>query len=434
MPVVITTNQINPVGLELVDQDPHIIAANVVVEGTAGDGITADNTDLFVHGTVVGDQDGIDFGAGSQGFKLFVGQTGSVFGNDDGVDLDGVADATIAGSIIGQDIGVIIRDNFTDFTITKTGIVRGGSDNNGADGDNLSAAISVLGNAGGANIVNHGLLIGDFNPDNGLSIALVDGAFTGFVPNSASDNFTTFKNSGHVDGDLFFLAGEDVYDARGGGSVDGEILLGLDNDTFFGADLAENAEGNGGDDIMHGFGGEDTLLGGNGADLINGGNDNDTLRGQNGDDTVIGAAGDDSISGDEGDDDLRGSRGDDTLDGGQGRDTLHGGSGDDELIGRNGADILNGGRGNDILTGSGGLDTFEFKNSFGHDTITDFNLSNQEKIDLSAITGIVNPADLFNNHLSQDGADVIFDDLLGNTITIENTLLGDLSNQDFILN
>ena len=40
-------------------------------------------------------------------------------------------------------------------------------------------------------------------------------------------------------------------------------------------------------------------------------------------------------------------------------------------------------------------------------------------------------ADLVNNHLSQVGANAVIDDLMGNTITVVNTLIGDLNAADF---
>jgi len=80
-----------------------------------------------------------------------------------------------------------------------------------------------------------------------------------------------------------------------------------------------------------------------------------------------------------------------------GNDTLLGGDGNDLLFGQGGNDILNGGAGNDILlggssdnvtgntlTGGTGADTFMFvKGDSGTSTITDFNTSEGDVIDLS---------------------------------------------------
>ncbi|MBJ6911577.1 type I secretion C-terminal target domain-containing protein, partial [Vibrio cholerae] len=84
----------------------------------------------------------------------------------------------------------------------------------------------------------------------------------------------------------------------------------------------------------------------------------------------------------------------DRLDGGVGKDTLYGGSGNDTLIGGNDNDILIGGLGNDILTGGSGEDLFKWvvgDLDGSTDRITDFHLSENDKIDLSDL--FVNPSD-----------------------------------------
>ncbi|EOX1484925.1 cadherin domain-containing protein, partial [Vibrio cholerae] len=103
------------------------------------------------------------------------------------------------------------------------------------------------------------------------------------------------------------------------------------------------------------------------------------------DDTLIGGAGNDI---------LFGQGGNDRLDGGVGKDTLYGGSGNDTLIGGNDNDILIGGLGNDILTGGSGEDLFKWvvgDLDGSTDRITDFHLSENDKIDLSDL--FVNPSD-----------------------------------------
>lgn len=71
------------------------------------------------------------------------------------------------------------------------------------------------------------------------------------------------------------------------------------------------------------------------------------------------------------------------LDGGDANDTLIGGGGDDTLIGGNGDDTLIGGNGNDTLTGGADADRFVFASLTGIDTITDFNSSEGDKIQIS---------------------------------------------------
>lgn len=61
---------------------------------------------------------------------------------------------------------------------------------------------------------------------------------------------------------------------------------------------------------------------------------------------------------------------------------------DDTLGGSNGDDFLGGGKGDDQLTGGKGNDTFIFNKGDGADEITDLNLGEADKIDLSSIKSI----------------------------------------------
>ena len=70
------------------------------------------------------------------------------------------------------------------------------------------------------------------------------------------------------------------------------------------------------------------------------------------------------------------------VDGGLGNDVIWASSGDDDLRGGEGNDILFGGKGTDTLTGGSGSDVFQFTLSSGNDTITDFNISEGDKIQL----------------------------------------------------
>ena len=70
------------------------------------------------------------------------------------------------------------------------------------------------------------------------------------------------------------------------------------------------------------------------------------------------------------------------VDGGLGNDVIWASSGDDDLRGGEGDDILFGGKGTDTLTGGSGSDVFQFTLSSGQDTITDFNISEGDKIQL----------------------------------------------------
>ena len=70
------------------------------------------------------------------------------------------------------------------------------------------------------------------------------------------------------------------------------------------------------------------------------------------------------------------------VEGGLGNDVIWASSGDDDLRGGEGDDILFGGKGTDTLTGGSGSDVFQFTLSSGQDTITDFNISEGDKIQL----------------------------------------------------
>ena len=70
------------------------------------------------------------------------------------------------------------------------------------------------------------------------------------------------------------------------------------------------------------------------------------------------------------------------VNGGGGHDTIWGGLGNDSLSGGGGSDTLAGGKGDDTLAGGDDADVFEFAGDHGHDTITDFNPGQGDKIRL----------------------------------------------------
>lgn len=170
------------------------------------------------------------------------------------------------------------------------------------------------------------------------------------------------------------------------------------------------------------------------SEVFDGGTGNDKILGKDGDDTLGGGSGRDRLDGGTGDDVLLGHGGNDRMRGGKGSDQLKGGNGNDRLEGSAGRDMLEGGRGNDLLLGGSNGDRFVFANGFGQDTIGDFNLSaRREKIDLEAVSGIRNFRDLRKNHLSEnEDGDAVISDSRGNSITLEDIAMADLSANDFI--
>ncbi len=88
----------------------------------------------------------------------------------------------------------------------------------------------------------------------------------------------------------------------------------------------------------------------------------------------------------QGNDIIVGNTGVDTLYGEGGNDVLTGAAGNDRLDGGAGNDVLTGGMGTDRLTGGGGADTFRYADyREGGDVITDFNMLEGDKLDLTAL-------------------------------------------------
>lgn len=222
--------------------------------------------------------------------------------------------------------------------------------------------------------------------DSGVLFSLTDFRVTITDPNQFLDNPASV---------LAIFAGADVMI----GSVAADELS-----AFKGDDLIR---GKGGDDTLNGGAGDDLIVGGGGADQIKGAAGDDRLNGSGGDDVISGAGGNDGIVGGSGNDAIKGGGGVDTLNGGTGADTLEGGGGGDTLLGGAGNDVLRGGTGNDVLNGGGGDDVFAFKTGDGIDRITSFNISANDRIDLSGVSAIRDFLDLTENHLRQVGNDVL---------------------------
>jgi Ca2+-binding RTX toxin-like protein len=107
-----------------------------------------------------------------------------------------------------------------------------------------------------------------------------------------------------------------------------EVIVHI-NPTHIGTSLANNVNGNVGDDYIVSLSGNDTVNAGGGRDTLAGGDDQDSLSGEDGDDDLYGEHGNDTLRGGAGADVLLGGLGNDTLDGGTGADTMDGGTGND---------------------------------------------------------------------------------------------------------
>ncbi|MEE2818744.1 MAG: calcium-binding protein [Pseudomonadota bacterium] len=178
-------------------------------------------------------------------------------------------------------------------------------------------------------------------------------------------------------------------------------------------------EGGAHDDILEGRGSADDLSGGRGDDQLFGGRGHDVLKGGGGHDVLKGGAGRDV---------LKGGGGRDTLRGQDSNDVLKGNGGKDRLFGGKGQDTLDGGVGNDLLNGGRGADTFVF--SKGKDRLAGF--GDNDFIDLRKADGIDSFEDLQASHISIENGHLVIEDDAGNTLTILNRGLSDISAEDFI--
>ncbi|MDE4175261.1 calcium-binding protein [Phaeobacter sp. PT47_59] len=138
--------------------------------------------------------------------------------------------------------------------------------------------------------------------------------------------------------------------------------------------------------------------------------------------------GNDKLTGNGADNRLEGRGGNDVLKGAGGNDTLLGDEGRDKLIGGKGSDTLDGGAGNDLLVGQAGGDTFIF--SEGNDRVRGF--GGADVIQLGNAAGITSFSDLSNNHMRESRGNVIIEDDNGNSMTLLNRDISDLSADDFL--
>lgn len=234
------------------------------------------------------------------------------------------------------------------------------------------------------------------------------------VVGSGRDDTLTGSGSVTLDGG----AGSDLLVAESSGVV---LLGGVGDDTldatFATGGFADYSNAAGGFvgtigsgehlDVIDGDGGRDVLInivkfvGSNNADTIFGTAENNNL----------------DIDGNKGNDSITGSDGNDTLSGGDGNDTLFGAVGNDALSGGNGDDALNGAEGDDQLIGDAGADIFAF--SKGMDTISDFNLADGDRVDLTYFQ-ITNYTDLGNAVMGGNNVDPLLLDFgNGDVLVIE---------------
>lgn len=313
------------------------IGEDTVTGGSSGDTLSGNDGNDNLHGgagensgsTIISiyDEDGVRYD-----------QFGNVLGEDDDVLIGGIGIDTLSGSA-GHDT----LDGGAGDDILNGGsgndVLQGGSGNDdlsgGSEADQLSGGLGDDALTGGSG---DDVLLGDAGSDT------LEGG-------SGDDT----------------LDGSEGADQLSGGSQNDHLSGGTGNDTL---------DGGSGDDLLNGGQGIDQIEGGSGHDTLNGGDDNDQL---------VGGSGNDVLSGDAGHDNLNGGSGNDVLQGGAGKDYLNGSSGNDTLDGGDGNDRIYLGSGDDVATGGAGADRFVFRSGDldgSTDTITDFSVSDGDRIDL----------------------------------------------------
>jgi len=400
-----------------------------LIDGGSGDDLFVVRNGNVIGDTNTGDSDLFDGGAGNDTFDAS-NETSRAYTIDLG------AQTIDRGAVGARTVQIVDFEHLIGTGLDDT-LNAGGQSGTTIEGGNGNDSI-----IGGFNSQDLRGGRGDDTIDGGVAAGssigdLIDGGFGNDSILGADGSDTIFGGRG----DDTIEANDGNNDVSGGKGND-RILAGSGNDTL---------DGNAGDDLILAGGGDDTLIGRNGADDLRGGSGDDylrglrfddTLRGQGGDDLLeggdqqdllLGGSGNDTLRGGQGPDTLRGNDDDDRLEGGQGADVLDGDAGNDRLFGGAGRDFLDGGAGDDFLTGGQGNDTFIFSDGFGQDRIFDFEATNNnEQIDLSNVTQIPNYANLVNQHMYQQGSNVIIDAEFGNTIRLDNVDLTDLDQNDFV--
>jgi Ca2+-binding RTX toxin-like protein len=399
---------------------------------------------------------GADVLFGFESFSIFGADSVSLLGGDDIYDGLSGNDTVDGGSgndtIIGG-AGADSLDGGADFDTVdyqasaspvNVNLTTGSGSGGHAAGDTYANIEAVIG-TGGADTITGGVgvdsLVGGFGNDT------LDGS-VGDDTLSGENGFDSLLGG---DGDDV-LMGDGGNDRLNGGNDNDTVSGGSGFDRLEGAGGNDLVQGDGGNDTLRGAGGSDTLeggagvdviFGGSGADMADGGTGNDRIRPEAGNDTVTGGIGDDRafgsfgfdlLMGDDGDDFLDGNGGNDTLEGGADNDTLIGNFGFDSLDGGTGDDRLQGSTGNDTVTGGTGDDTFVFSLGDDNDRYVDFTAGagTDDVIELSGFGAAFDEFSEVFSAASQQGAHVVIDFGAGDTITLLNTTLASLHEDDFV--
>ncbi len=377
--------------------------------------VSADGTDVFHNVELFRFNDGTVTLA-----ALLGGPVGPTAGNDT---LDGTSGADTIDALAGNDVinGLAGADRLLGNSGDDQLFGGNGNDTllGGADNDLLRGGGNADRLEGGTG---NDTLFGDRANDQIFGGNGNDAIYGGYEHDLLRGGGGADTLNGELGNDRLF--GDRGNDQLFGGNGEDSLYGGYEHDLMRGGGNADELHGELGNDTLFGDRGNDRLFGGNNEDQLYGGHDHDLLRGGANRDTLNGELGNDTLHGDRGNDRVLGGSGNDHVYGDFDHDFVHGGAGND---------MVNGGTGNDTLGGGLGNDTFVFADGFGTDIITDFEeLNSLEQIDFSGLAAITDFADLMANHATQSGANVVINDLLGNTITLNNVLLADLDASDFI--
>ena len=167
------------------------------------------------------------------------------------------------------------------------------------------------------------------------------------------------------------------------GGVGADTLIGGGGDNWLsGGAGADSITTTSGTNYLRGDEGDDSIVGGAGFDDINGNMGNDTCVSGGGDDWVVGGRDNDSLVGSAGANLVYGNLGADTCDGGAGNDVVRGGQDNDLVLGGTGNDFVSGDKGDDTMTGGSGADVFHTFGDAGLDRVTDFSLTEGDRVQL----------------------------------------------------
>ncbi len=292
----------------------------------------------------------------------------------------------------------------SDYTITNTGTVRGGSH-------------SIYMDVTTGQVNNSGLLDGNvFLQGSGQVVINNSGTILG-------DTFggSAVYNAGLIVGDVDLSDGDDVYIGSGEGRVSGGIYGGSGNDSLTGGKYDDLFRGGSGADHIDGGVGSDTAeyIGGGAVDIDLA--DGTATGGAAAGDTLISI---ENIVGSSVGDKIAGNNEQNKLDGSSGNDQLSGRGGDDVLIGGLGNDYISGGEGVDRLYGGTGHDQFVFNSGGGLDIVYDFNVA-EDGIVLKGMTRAQVTAAMYN------ATDLELTSNTGDRMVLRNVSYSDYANITF---